>query len=148
MALGTVLWQFITSITAVILAITEQPLGDAPVVGRSWTSLPPSSAVTLPVSVKNTYVSDLHSSISPYICIYWVQAQFQWRHLLQKWWATNENKMVNMFVVFVDYIMILYRIVLWTIKWKGYKGSSHALTDVLPQQNLSYVSWCSSWDSN
>jgi hypothetical protein len=64
MALGTVLWELITSITAVILAITEQPLGDASVVGRSWTTLPPSSAVTLPVSVKNTYVSALHSFIN------------------------------------------------------------------------------------
>lgn len=133
MALGTVLWQLITPITAVILSITEQPLGDAPVVGRSWTSLPPGSAVTLPVSVKNTYVSDLHSSVSTYIYIYWVQAQFHWCHFLQNWWATNENKMVNVFTVFVGYIMIWYRIVLRTTNWKGYKGSSHFLIDVLPQ---------------
>lgn len=50
-ALGTVLRQFIATIPAVVLAITEQPLGNATVVGLSRTTGPAGGTVSLATHV-------------------------------------------------------------------------------------------------
>ena len=42
---------FVRPVPAVVLAVAEQPLWDAPVVGRAWTSSPSSGAVSVPAEV-------------------------------------------------------------------------------------------------
>ena len=46
-----VLGHLVRSVPAVVLAVAEQPLWDAPVVGRAWTSSPSCGAVSVPAEM-------------------------------------------------------------------------------------------------